>query len=197
MLPPMNGADRINSFAVVTYIPNPLGAFLDRLRRELEPDTLAPRAHVTVLPPRALADGVTADAAREHLERLAQPLTPFSIEAAHVEVFPTTNVVYIGLSGGIEQLARMHCELNSGPLAAQECFKFHPHITLAQGLTPEQAMEIAGHAQRRWSEFRGPREFSAEVFTFVQNTQRNRWVDLAEIVLDARGRSPRPRVGVR
>jgi 2'-5' RNA ligase len=183
MLPPTNGADRVNSFAVVTYIPDPLGAFLDQLRRELEPATLAPRAHVTVLPPRALTNGVTTGNALEHIQSAAQAIPPFMIRTAHVEVFPITNVVYIGLDAGGDELRRMHVELNGGPVAAVENFKFHPHVTLAQGLTPEQAMEIAAHAQRRWSSFAGARAFSAEVFTLVQNTVDNRWIDLADIVL--------------
>jgi 2'-5' RNA ligase len=183
MLPPTNGADRVNSFAVVFYIPNPLGAFLDQLRRHLEPGTLAPRAHVTVLPPRPLPDGVSPDQAWAYIEGLAPSLHPVLIRAAHIEVFPVSNVVYVGLAAGSEQLEKMHDRLNNGALAAGEAFRFHPHITLAQGLSPEQAMEIAAHAQRRWNEFAGPREFSADTFTFVQNTLGNRWLDLAELSL--------------
>jgi len=45
--------DRINSFALVSYIPEPLAGFLDRLRQELVPDCFL-RAHVTILPPRPI-----------------------------------------------------------------------------------------------------------------------------------------------
>ena len=40
--------DRINSFALVTYIPEPLAGFLDRLRQELVPNCFL-RAHATIL----------------------------------------------------------------------------------------------------------------------------------------------------
>ena len=45
---------RLNVFALVIYIPDPLGRFLDDLRRELVPGC-NPHAHVSVLPPRPLA----------------------------------------------------------------------------------------------------------------------------------------------
>ena len=46
--------ERLNVFALVIYIPDPLGRFLDDLRKELVPD-YQPHAHVSVLPPRTLA----------------------------------------------------------------------------------------------------------------------------------------------
>ena len=45
--------ERLNVFALVVYIPGPLGVFLDELRRELVPH-YNPHAHVSVLPPRPL-----------------------------------------------------------------------------------------------------------------------------------------------
>jgi 2'-5' RNA ligase len=183
MFPSPNGAERINSFAVVAYIPDPLGSFLDQLRRELEPSTLAPRAHVTVLPPRALREGVSVADAWAQLQRMLPAFHAFPLRMGHVEIFPTTNVVYISLNQGIPALQSMHEALNTGLLESVENFKYHPHVTLAQGLVPEQAMEIAARAQRRWNDFPGPRGFSAETLTFVQNTLNNKWVDIQGIVL--------------
>jgi hypothetical protein len=45
---------RLNVFALVIYIGDPLGRFLDDLRRELSPQC-NPHAHVSVLPPRPLS----------------------------------------------------------------------------------------------------------------------------------------------
>jgi 2'-5' RNA ligase len=108
---------------------------------------------------------------------------PFPIRLGHVEIFPTTNVVYISVSRGIGDLQTMHQALNTDLLEGTENFRYHPHITLAQGLAPEQAMEIAARAQRRWNDFSACREFSADAFTFVQNTLRNKWVDLGVVSL--------------
>lgn len=183
MSPPSNGAERINSFAVVTYIPGPLGTFLDQLRRDLEPATLAPRAHVTVLPPRALREGVTSVDAWSQLEGMLPTFHAFPIRLGHIEIFPTTNVVYLSVNQGVADLRFMHETLNTGALESRENFHYHPHVTLAQGLAPEQAMEIAARAQRRWNDFSGPHIFSGETFTFVQNTQNNLWLDLGDTTL--------------
>ena len=45
---------RLNVFALVLYVPSPLGIFLDNLRRELAP-ACNPHAHVSLLPPRSVA----------------------------------------------------------------------------------------------------------------------------------------------
>lgn len=179
---PDNGLDPINCFALVTYIPDPLGDFLDQLRRELVPGCL-PRAHVTVLPPRPLQAPVSE--AVENLGRRVQDLPSFEIEARGVEVFGNSSVVYIALGAGHQELNRMHGLLADGPLEYQEPFPYHPHITLAQDLKTENLAEICEAAARRWAEFRGSRSFPVETLTFVQNTLQNRWLDLARWSLGA------------
>ena len=188
MLPLCGAADRVNSYAVVTYIPDPLGSFLDQLRRDLEPCcTMAPRAHVTVLPPRSLSDGVAPEAAWHSIESQAACIQAFCIRPSNIEIFPGTNVVYLGIGEGTADLMHMHAELKGGLMEACEAFDYHPHITLAQGLQPDEAVEIAAQAQRRWDAYSKGTEFPAEVFTFVQNTQGNKWLDLAEFSLSPVG----------
>ena len=55
----MNGCNGlgINSYALISYLPEPLAGYLDSLRCELVPRCQA-RTHVTVLPPRPLAAGL-------------------------------------------------------------------------------------------------------------------------------------------
>ena len=101
-------------FALVSYIPEPLAGFLDRLRLELTPDS-KPRAHVTVLPPRPALMPV-AEAEQELAER-CRSIHPFHIEAGNVELFPGTNVIYIGISRGEREVRAAHELLNEGRLA--------------------------------------------------------------------------------
>ena len=54
---PKNDADRMNLYALVSYIPGALGEFLDRLREELVAGC-DPHAHITALPPRPIAGPV-------------------------------------------------------------------------------------------------------------------------------------------
>jgi 2'-5' RNA ligase len=177
-----NGAVPINCFALVTYIPGLLGEFLDRLRRELVP-ACVPRAHVTILPPRPVL--VPTGAAVEQLNEWIADVPAFDIETREIEIFETTSVIYIGLGGGREKLKRIHDRFNSGHLGFAEPFGYHPHVTLAQDLTPDQVAWTHAEAKRRWAEFKGERTFKVETITFVQNTSDNRWLDLAHWTLGA------------
>lgn len=175
-----DGAQRVNLFALVVYVPDPLAGFLDDLRKELVSDCL-PRAHVTILPPRPLQAG--ADAAIERAQTVAGGFAPFDIATGAVEIFPTTDVIYIGIQSGERELREMYRALNQGPLAFREPFPYHPHITLAQGLPPDRVQSLYELARKRWAAFPHSRRLRAERACFVQSTIACTWVDLAEIRL--------------
>ena len=175
-------ADRINSYAVVSYIPGTLGEFITRLREELVQGCVA-QSHVTILPPRALF------AAQEHLEStladLATGYPPFVVNMPRLDVFRQTSVIFVEIGAGYDQLVQMHSALSDGPFAAEEPFEFHPHITLAQGIEPEDVDAVFELASRRWTESAPSNSALIENLTFVQNTVQNRWIDLVEC--DLRG----------
>jgi 2'-5' RNA ligase len=176
-------ASPVNCFALVSYIPGPLGRILDDLRRDLEPKTLAPRAHVTLLPPRALGSGITPAAAQSFLDRVLAEAAAIEIDLGEIKIFPVTNVVYVSLDSGFLQLKRLHERLNSGPMIDAEPFHYHPHVTLVQGLTGSEAEHVRQKATERWDLYRGPRQFSTDAFSFVQANSAKRWTDLAEYIL--------------
>jgi 2'-5' RNA ligase len=173
-------AERLNMFALVVYIPDPLGQFLDDLRRELVPE-YKPHAHVSVLPPRSLE--VDWQTACEQVRGLTEAWMPFDVELTRVDIFPATDVVYVEVGAGAEELYRLHSAMNTGALKFDEPYPYHPHITLAQDVLPEHKNAVTELAQRRWREFRGPRIFRAERAVFVQNTMSHCWIDLAEYSL--------------
>jgi 2'-5' RNA ligase len=119
----------------------------------------------------------------EELREASYDLEPIGIELSSVEIFPHSDVIYVSIGAGHEELRRMHDKLDAGSLAFQEFYPFHPHITLAQKLTPDQVDELSEAARRRWSEYKGSRAFRIETVTFVQDTRRNGWIDLAEMAL--------------
>ena len=166
----------INSFALVTYIPDPLGSFLDRLRNELAPG-VAVQAHVTVLPPRPLQ--VDASDAWRQIQVLAKEFSTFVLELSTIEIFPVTNVIYLALGEGSARLRCMNEAFNRDGLAFQEQFLYEPHVTLAQELDPSQIREAFEIAVNRWKEFRHKRSFQAEKLTLVQSTRDRKWIDLA------------------
>jgi 2'-5' RNA ligase len=174
----------INSFALVSYLPSPIGEFLDRLRRDLVCDCRA-KAHVTILPPRPLV--CSAQASWKELAFRLQEVPSFRVELGEVQVFPVTQVVYLSVIAGGAELKRLHETLNCGDLAFEEPFEYHPHVTLAQdfdiGDNGCGVANITELARARWREFPYRREFTVDKLTFVQNTLGNLWTDLNGIPL--------------
>jgi 2'-5' RNA ligase len=172
--------ERLNIFALVIYIPGPLGQFLDELRRKLVPGC-NPHAHISLLPPRPLA--VDWPVASDQVRTVVQRWAPFEIELAGIEIFPVTDVIYIGVGRGAAELRGIHQAMNTGSLEFQDPFPYHPHITLAQELQRENVAATSELARRLWREYTGPRRFSADHAAFVQNSLGNGWIDLAEYSL--------------
>jgi 2'-5' RNA ligase len=172
----MPAEERLNVYALVIYIPDPLGRFLDDLRRELAPGC-NPHAHVSMLPPRPLA--VDWQVAGEQVRRLTETQPPFAVGLAEVRIFPVTNVTYIEVGAGASELHHMHDAINRDALAFAEPFAYYPHITLAQQIEPDQVQAVHELAERRWKEFTGPKAFRAERAAFVQNIMGNCWIDLS------------------
>jgi hypothetical protein len=179
---PNGGGRTLSQFALVSYIPGPLGAFLDRLRLELTPQC-NPHAHVTVLPPRPIACECDLKALTGTLEQEGRIALPFEVVLGDIEIFPGTNVIYLSLARGESELRAMHEHLNMGSLKFECPFPYHPHITVAQELTAQQAEELAIVARKRWREYDGPRRFPVEWLSFVQNVAPGMWVDLARVPL--------------
>jgi 2'-5' RNA ligase len=175
-----SGAGRINSYALVSYIPEPLAGFLDRLRRELVPNCFL-SAHITILPPRQLCG--TPEAAWNHVRSVAPHFAPFDVELTRVEVFPISDVIYVGVGAGVERLKEMHAVMNTSGLECREPFPYQPHVTLAQELKPDELDELIHVARKRWSELPHPNTFRIDKVVFVQNTRRNQWLDLGECSL--------------
>jgi 2'-5' RNA ligase len=166
----------VNSFALISYLPEPLAGYLDSLRCELVPRCQA-RTHITILPPRPLAVGLPENAWRDLSDHL-DGFPPFRVELSTIEVFEGTNVIYLSVGAGRRELQQMHAALNRGPVEFAEPYEYHPHVTLAQQLLPEQVEAAAALARRRWREFSSSHSFMVDRLTFVQNTVDNQWADL-------------------
>lgn len=175
-----NGHVRVNQFALVSYIPDPLGKYLDLLRLRLVPEC-RPHAHVTVLPPRPLQGPV--DGAESELRQAASQFHAFEIKLGNVEIFATSEVIYLEVEHGEEELREMHRQLNHGAVHFVEPYSFHPHITLAQNLPHEQVQETLQKAREHWAKWNGRVTFSVEELSFVQNTEGNVWLDLTHLKL--------------
>ncbi len=175
-----NGADRLNSYALVTYIPDPLGRFLDDLRLEIAPKC-NPHAHVSILPPRPVFGA--CEQAWDHIRNRVEEIAAFTVQTEDIEVFPITSVIYIALGAGRFDLEQMHGVLSTGLLEFHEPYVYHPHITLAQEIPLADVGPALELARRRWQEWPYKREFLVDNVTFVQNSSDCGWLDLARCSL--------------
>jgi 2'-5' RNA ligase len=171
----------INSFSLVAYLPEPLAAFVDDLRLELQPGCEA-RGHVTLLPPRPILTPL-----RQAIDEIAGVLCneySFDVELAQVCVFPASSVLHLSIGQGSSTLIRLHRLLNRGACEHTEMFYFHPHVTAGQGLgSPEEVADAMKVATARWQAYRGPRSFTVERTNLVQNTVDNGWRNMQEFEL--------------
>ncbi|MCU1335442.1 MAG: hypothetical protein JWO19_1023 [Bryobacterales bacterium] len=170
----------INSFSLVAYVPQPLADFIERLRQEIQPGCTA-RSHLTFLPPRPL--DIPLEQIRGHLEAGLRDHHAFRVELRDVKVFPVSQAVHLTVGAGWTEAFAIHEALHRGDLCSNECFEYHPHVTLGQELDPGNVAAMAELAKRRWQEYPGNRGFLVDHLTLVQNTRQNHWTNLGEFAL--------------
>ncbi len=169
-------------YALVAYVRNPVGEFVENLRQELHPDLPHLAAHLTVLPPRPLQGSELS--ARELLENVCGHVEPFEVMLGEVETFvPVTPTVYIRVARADNRLLQLHRRLNVKVLAAEEEWPYIPHLTIVKMNTEAQAEAAFGVARERWARFRGSRSIPVKELTFVREDEKNCWVDLAGVPL--------------
>lgn len=134
-------------------VPEPHGTWLQELRIRLG-DDLARQvpAHITLLGPTLVRDAELG-AVESHLREVARRHRPFVVALAGASTFrPVSPVVYATLSEGAEECAALEESMRSGVLAGPTRFDYHPHVTVAHGLTEESLdtaeRELAGFEAR-------------------------------------------------
>ncbi|HLV86868.1 MAG TPA: 2'-5' RNA ligase family protein [Candidatus Sulfotelmatobacter sp.] len=169
-------------YALVAYLRNAAGEFVENLRRELHPDLPHMPAHLTILPPRTL-DGTESEALQV-IDRICSREQPFEVLLGDVETFiPATCTVYIRIDSGGPQMTALHNRLNIEALAFREEWPYVPHVTIVKMTAPPPAQEARQLARRRWAEFRGNRRILLERLTFVREDSESSWTDLAPVSL--------------
>jgi 2'-5' RNA ligase len=177
-------------YALVAYVRNPVGEFVEHLRRQLHPELPHLATHLTVLPPRILQG--TELSARESLEDVCSQVEPFTVTLGDVETFiPVTPTVFIRVAHAAYRVRELHDRLNTKSLAAQEEWPYMPHLTIVKMSAEAQAQKAYRVACKRWSHFEGSRDIQVSELTFVREEEQNCWVDLAGVPLGRKLVSPR------
>src|SRR5271170_336683 len=145
---------QIPRYALVAYVRNAVGEFVENLRQELHPDLPHLPAHVTILPPRWLKGGEIA--ALETLEDICSQVEPFEVTLGDVETFvPVTPTVFIRVADGANRMRELHDRLNTQALTAVEEWPYMPHLTIVKQSTEELAQQAYIFARDRWAMFAG------------------------------------------
>jgi 2'-5' RNA ligase len=168
-------------YALVTYVRNPVGEFVEQLRRELHPATAHMEAHLTILPPRELSG--TEAAALEFLEEACSRAIPFDVELGDVETFlPTTPTVFIQVRRAAYRMRELHDQLCGHGLHCDENWPYIPHLTILKTELDEQARAACAVARERWAAFAGKRQVHVEELMFVREKD-GCWQDVAAVAL--------------
>jgi 2'-5' RNA ligase len=170
-------------YALVAYIRNSIGKFVEDLRAEIHPAHAHLPAHITVLPPRLL-NGTEAEAVSQ-VERVCENVQPFDVSLGDVENFmPVTPTVFIRVAFAAYRLRELHDSLNTGALHFNEQWPYMPHLTIAKVDTMQIATEALQIARERWAHFDQPRKVTIRELTFVRQAEDCvHWLDLAPIKL--------------
>jgi 2'-5' RNA ligase len=169
-------------YALVAYVKNPVGKFVENLRRELHPELPHLAAHVTVLPPRQLQGSESA--ALETLSNICKNVEPFEASLGEMETFiPATPTVFIRVCHSAQRLRDLHNQLNIDGLAFKEEWPYMPHMTIIKVASEEQAQKAYLTARKRWDCFCEPRTIPIRKLTFVREQSDHCWLDLATLQL--------------
>ena len=168
-------------YALVTYVRNPVGEFVEELRRELHPTKAHLAAHLTILPPRELTG--TEAAALEFLEEACSRVVPFDVELGEVETFlPTTPTVFIQVKRAAYRIRELHDQLSGKELCCEENWPYIPHLTILKTELDEQARAACVVARERWAQFSGKRQVHVDELMFVRENG-SCWQDVAPLPL--------------
>lgn len=159
---------------LVSYIPDPLSAFLSNVTRIL-PSAGNPRPHVTILPPRPLQ--VPVETASAEARAILQQFPVFDVELSNVGYFSQTNFLYLEVMDRQSVLHRLHAALNTGDLAHTEKFDFRPHLTLG-GPVPKESLVYSQHqTEAAWRSSRCSPRFTISEVVCLWSGPAGAWSD--------------------
>lgn len=131
------------TIGVTIEIPEPLQSRLRRARVSFG-DALGETvpAHITVLGPTEI-DPDLLEQVNEHLVAVASGVEPFPVELRGTGTFrPVSPVVFVQVARGISSCEQLEKKARSGVLARELTFGYHPHVTIAHGVS-EQDLDRA------------------------------------------------------
>lgn len=154
---------------VIIPVPEPLASELADWRASFgDPLAAVVPPHITLVTTTPTDDW---EAAVEHVRRVAREQRPFTIRLQGTGTFrPVSPVVFVSLDGGFQECVNLHGKLQSGPLARELAFPFHPHVTVAQDVS-ETSMAAAEAKLRDYEA-----AFTVRTMGLYEHDQTGVWV---------------------
>ncbi|MER7106595.1 2'-5' RNA ligase family protein [Streptomyces sp. NPDC000229] len=133
------------TLGVSIAVPEPYGSLLQERRAGFgDPAAHGIPTHVTLLPPTEV-DAARLPAVRAHLVEVASACRAFPMRLSGTGTFrPLSPVVFVQVVEGAAACSWLQQRVRdtSGPLERELQFPYHPHVTVAHGIT-EEAMDRA------------------------------------------------------
>jgi 2'-5' RNA ligase len=131
------------TIGVSIAVPEPYGSLLQQRRAGFgDPLAHCIPTHVTLLPPTEVASESLPEF-REHLAAVAAAGRAFRMRLDGTATFrPLSPVVYVELAEGGRECAELQEQVRSGSVRRELQFPYHPHVTVAHGIS-EEAMDLA------------------------------------------------------
>lgn len=125
------------TLGVVIPVPQPQRETLRAWRREFggaDTEVIAP--HITLVSGSYLN---TWEKAAAQVRQVAGQTANFTVQLGAARTFrPASEVVYLPLLDGAEECWALHRGLLSDALRHESNFAYHPHLTIAQNVAPDQ-----------------------------------------------------------
>ncbi len=125
----------MTTIGVAVPVPDPWGAELQDYRVALgDPAGAGIPSHITLLPPLDVEDHLLPGI-EEHLRGVAGEVRSFCVHLRGTGTFrPVSPVVFINVVQGISRCDQLAAAVRRGPLAVDEQYPYHPHVTVAHDL---------------------------------------------------------------
>ncbi|MFC6708000.1 2'-5' RNA ligase family protein [Flexivirga alba] len=132
----------MKTIGVSIPIPAPFAEELQAARLEAgDPLADAVPPHVTLMPPTPVEPDAE-DALQDHLAKVAGSVTPFRMTLRGTGTFrPISPVVFVAVAEGIANCEQLERAVRSGPVERVLDFPYHPHVTIAHGVSDEALQE--------------------------------------------------------
>lgn len=145
------------TLGVSIAVPEPYGSLLQEQRAGFgDPAAHGIPTHVTLVPP-TVADSGSLPAIESHLASVAAANRSFPMRLSGTGTFrPLSPVVFVQVVTGGSACSWLQEQIRdaAGPLVRELLFPYHPHVTVAHGISDEamdRAYEALGSFEAMWT----------------------------------------------